>query len=191
VLGVNFYIWIAIAVTSAAVGAGAAWKVQEWRLDSAKAETKLVQSEYDQFVTKTEAAGKIAEAEKKATIAADKLREGNANAENARTTAALRSDIKRLRGERDQARAGSSIVPAAAHGAANPETACFDRPELERALRGFIDQIAAGTRILVDEGSQATIDLDSAKLWAQDLTPKPGEATDLKIPEKPLNRSTP
>ncbi len=79
--------------------------------------------------------------------------------ENKRIAAALRTDVARLRHERDAAR--GSLVPPVSADAGRPDLACFDRTGLESALREFVDEI----RGFVDEGAKATLDLDTAKRW--------------------------
>lgn len=147
-------LWIALGAFAAGAvsGGGAAWTVQGWRLDAVRAEFKG-------FVDVTRALGEAAQKESIRREAADKTKKDQANAENKRTIDSLRADVKRLR----DARAGGSFVPAAPAGSLRPELACFDRPELERAIRG-LDRTVQG---LVDEGSEATVNLDTARAWAQ------------------------
>lgn len=147
-------VWIALGAFAAGAisGGGLAWTVQGWRLDAVKAEFKG-------FVATTRAQGEAAQKLSDATKAADKKRKDQADAENKRTIDTLRADVKRLR----NARAGSSFVPAPAPGASRPELACFDRAELERAIR----DLDRGVQGLVDEGSEAAVNLDTARTWAQ------------------------
>lgn len=147
-------IWIVLGAFVAGVvtGGGVAWKLQGWRLDAVKAEFKG-------FVDTTKAIGEAAQKLSDATKAADKKRQEQANEENKRTTDTLRADIKRLR----NARASGNFVPAAATSASRPDLACFDRPELERAIR-VLDLEIQG---LVDEGSAAAVNLNTARGWAQ------------------------
>lgn len=147
-------IWIALGAFAfgAVSGGGAAWTVQGWRLDAVRAEFKG-------FVDTTRVLGEAAQKQSDATKAANQKRKDQADAENKRTLDRLRADVKRLR----DARAGGSFVPAAAAGTLRPDLACFDRPELERAIRGF----DIGIQGIVDEGSAAAVNLDTAKAWAQ------------------------
>lgn len=147
-------VWIALGafVAGALTGGGAAWTVQGWRLDAVKAEFKG-------FVDTTRAQGEAAQKLSDATKAADKKRKEHADVENKRTLDGLRADVKRLR----DARAGGGFVPAAAPGTHRPDLACFDRTELERAIRD-LDHAVQG---LVDEGSEAAVNLDTARIWAQ------------------------
>ena len=65
----------------------------------------------------------------------------------------LRADVKRLRDSRP------SFLPAPAASAPSPARACFDRPQLERALR----ELDSGVQDLVREGDEARLGLDAAK----------------------------
>lgn len=115
--------------------------------------------QFSTFKGETQRLGAQAKAEAEAKAAADKRNKDQTDAENKRVTDALLADIKRLR----NARAGGSFVPAAPASASRPDLACFDRAELERSIRAF----DTGLQGLVDEGSKATVDLNSAKVWAQ------------------------
>ena len=150
-----------IAIAAAGVGGTTAWTVQGWRLDAANARTDKVQASFDGFKAQVAAEGKVAQERANAQAAKDKLTKETADAENARVTAALRADITKLRRERDSARV--STVPAAPAGSGRPDLACFDRSGLESALRGLLGDI----RGLVDQGAAATLDLNTAKAWAQ------------------------
>ena len=68
----------------------------------------------------------------------------------------LRADVVRLRN------ASASVLPAAPTGAGDPQRACFDRAQLDDALRRF----AGGAAELVGEGAAAVEGLDSLKDWA-------------------------
>ena len=63
----------------------------------------------------------------------------------------------------DQLRKAPSggFVPAAPAGAPSPDRACFDRSQLDGALRNF----AADTAGLIAEGDRAIIGLDASKNW--------------------------
>lgn len=141
-----------------------------WATDAGIAEgKKRMQPKIDaleKFKADTIAAGKKAEQEKQAKEAADKKRKEQADAENKAAVAALSADVVRMRRERDAAR--RSIVPQAPAGSKCPDgQACFDRAELEREIRGRLDEVRAELRKLVDEGSAVTIDLNTARRWAQ------------------------
>jgi hypothetical protein len=112
-------------------------------------------------------AGQLALAENakraNAVIALDNMkRKERADEESDRRTGIHNGVVAGLRRELDQRNAGGSALPPVSADAKSPGDATFDRAELERALR---DRRAA-IRRLVDEGSQAVIDLDVAKLWA-------------------------
>lgn len=151
---------LAISAVLVGIGAAGAWTVQGWRLDA-------LQARYDGFVSVTKANGEAAQREADRISKADKSRKEQADAENNRTLAGLRADVKRLR----NARAGSSYLPAAAPGTDRPERIAFDRAELESAIRS-LDQEVSG---IVGQGDEARVNLDTAKRWAQD------KATGMKI----------
>ena len=114
---------------------------------------------FDEFKGQVAAEGKAAQERATAQTLADKQRKESADATHEKAVADLNARIAGLR----NARAGSSFVPAAATCPGSPERAGFDRAELERTLREF----DTGIQKLVDEGSRAIADLDSAKSWAQ------------------------
>jgi len=121
---------------------------------------EALKAEYEQFKGGVEALGLAAKKAAAEKEAADKLRKEQADAENKRSTDALLADIKRLRDQRSR----SSIVPAKPPASKCPDgQACFERAQLELALRDYRSAI----RGLVDEGSAVTVDLDSARKWAQ------------------------
>lgn len=139
--------------------------IQTGRLALAQREVATLKNEFAAFKGGVAALGEKAKADALAKQTADKERKDKADAENKRTADALRADIERLRLERD--RANRRLLPAAPSGSKCPEgQACFDRAELEREIRGRMDEVRAELRKLVDEGSAVTIDLDTAKRWA-------------------------
>lgn len=144
--------WAAIAACAVIAGlSGAVW-VQTMRLDAEKAE-------FATFKGGVEALGLAAKDAADKKKAADRKRKEDADAENKRLAANLAIALKRLRDER----AGSGFVPPAAAGSASPDRATFERAELERAIRS----LDSGVQGLVDEGSAATLSLDTAKRWAR------------------------
>lgn len=147
--------WAAIAAGVVILALGTALKVQTSRLETVK-------QEYATFKGGVAALGEQAKAAAAKQALHDLKNRERTDDENARRIAAFRTAIAQLRDERDRAR--SSIVPPNPAGSKCPDgQACFDRAELERALRAF----RAGSRGLTDEGSEVTIDLDSAKAWAK------------------------
>ena len=143
---------LAGALACTAAGAAGAWTVQGWRLDAAKAK-------HATFGAQVKAAGEAAAQAAKIQESNDKQRKEQSDAENKRTLDSLHADIKRLR----DARAGSGFVPAVPAGAGRSDLACFDRAELERTVRTLDTRLQR----IVDQGSAATVNLDSAKFWAQ------------------------
>ena len=132
-------------------GGSAAWTVQGWRLDA-------VQSRFDGFVAVVKAQGEAAVKLKLAQEKQDKLNKEQTDAETKFTLDRLRADNKRLR----DARASSGFVPGAASTAGSLDRACFDRAQLESAIR-VLDSEVSG---LVEQGSEAVVKLDAARGWA-------------------------
>ena len=142
------YIGVALLVA----GLGAAVKGQTSRLDT-------VRQEYAEFRAEVRAMGEAAQKAADTQKAADKLKKERADAYNKKVVADLNTTVKRLRDER----AGSDFLPPTPAGSRSPETAAFNRPLLERAIRDF----DKGVQGLVDEGSKAVIDLNTAKDWVK------------------------
>ena len=151
-------LWLALGsfALGLASGAGGAWTVQGWRLDAVKAE-------FDGFVTTTKAQGEIAENLAKAKEAEHKREKEIADHEYQTTIAGLAADVKRLRDDR----ARSGYVPAAPAGSRSPGLACFDRGELEQALR----RLDAGVSGLVADGDADAVGLNAARSWAAGIRP--------------------
>lgn len=149
-------VWIAAGAFALGLGLGAvgAWKVQGWRLAAVKAE-------FTGFVTTTKAEGDAAKNLAEAKAAEDKRIKENSDHDYQITLAGMLADNKRLR----DARARSSIVPAAPAGSRSPDLACFDRAELERALQRF----DAGITGLFDEGDTDAVGLNVARGWAASI----------------------
>ena len=137
-----------------------AW-IQTERLDSAKTALEAVRGEYGAFKAQVATLGRIAQDKADKQAKSDKRRKEVADANYSSTIAAMHNDLTKLRDERD--RSVSSRVPASASSAQHPDRACFNRPELEQALRGLLVEV----RGFVDEGSATIMGLDAAKAWAQ------------------------
>ena len=163
-LALNKWTWIALlmAALSASVG------IQTHRLHSSQAETAKVQGDYDQFKGGVAALGHEAEVRNAKQALADLKAKEIADEENLRTHAADRADIKRLRDDADRAR--RSPVPEAPAGSKRPDLACFDRTEFEQGYGILAQRLRDGARRIADQGTQATIDLDTAKRWALKLS---------------------
>ena len=111
------------------------------------------------FEAATVALGEAAKQRAEKIATADKLRKEHADAENNRTITNLRADVKRLRDER--ASGGGLSAPATSAG--SPDRICFDPAKFSAALRTLDEGILG----IVETGSEAVIDLDTAKQWAQ------------------------
>jgi len=94
-----------------------------------------------------------------ARILSEQQAKRKADDENKLTLTALRADNKRLRSDR----ARSNFVPPAGAEARRPNLACFDRAELESAIQLLDGRVSP----IVDQGSEAVVNLNTAKTWAQ------------------------
>ena len=151
-------LWIAAGafVLGLSSGAGGAWWVQGLRLDA-------LQAKYDGFVATTKAEGEAAKKLADAKAAEDKRKKESSDHEYEIRIAALTADVGRLR----DARARSSYVPAAPAGSRSPGLACFDRADLESALR----RLDAGVSGLIAEGDADAVGLNVARSWAGGIRP--------------------
>ena len=138
----------------AIAGAGAYANGVRW-----EAKYDKLQTSFDTFKGGVAALGEAAKKAAADKAANDAKLKAKADNENLRVVADLRLTVARLRLEADRAR--GSYVPSASAGASRPDLACFDRAALESAIR----ELVAEVRGLVDEGSAATLDLNTAKLW--------------------------
>ncbi len=145
------YKWITIGGVILLLGG--AVLVQSARLDTCKAE-------HAKFVAEVKAVGDAQNAATKIKDAENKTKMEKANAENARTKSALTIALNSVRNTRPS----GSFVPAASPGAKRPDLACYDRAEYS----GATGKLVEGLRGLADEGTAAAVDLNSAKMWAQE-----------------------
>lgn len=128
-------------------GTGGAWWVQGLRLDAVQA-----------FVATTKAQGEAAKKLADAQAAEDKRKKESSDHEYETTIASLRADVKRMRDDRARA----SFVPAAPAGSRSPGLACFDRADLEQALR----RLDVGISGLIEEGDADAVGLNAGRRWA-------------------------
>lgn len=149
------------AVTVLLIVLALAGYIETLRLERDHAYSRETKAKAELATFKAEVAvlGEQAKKAAAAKEAADKDRKEKADAEHDTTVAALNARVASLR----NARSGRSILPTTASCPERPAAACLDRAILERALR-TLDQDVQG---LVDEGSRATVDLDTAKRWAR------------------------
>lgn len=145
-------LWIAAGAFVS--GAGGAWWVQGLRLDA-------LQAKYDGFVATVKAEGEAATKLAEATAAEDKRKKESSDHEYETTITSLRADVKRMRDDR----ARSRFVPAAPAGSRNPGIACFDRAELEQAIR----RLDSGVSGLIAEGDAGAVGLNVARSWASGI----------------------
>lgn len=125
--------------------------VQELRLDS-------LQAEYDQFAATVKVQGEAAKLIADVQATKDKHAKETSDRDYQTTIANLRDDVKRMR----NARSRSDFLPATTASSGSSRLACFDRIELEQALRRLDDGVSG----LVEEGDANTIALNVAREWA-------------------------
>jgi len=156
----QLYLFGAVAISAFMLGGWVAWEFQGMRLATCKAAAEA-------FKTRVEAEGKVAKLESERQVLADRKAKEKADETNKRLHASNRAIIERLRRSNDSAR--RSVVPPTPVASSRPDLACFDRSELERTYGEVAGRFRAGVRSLVDEGTKATIDLNTAKQWAAEL----------------------
>jgi hypothetical protein len=146
--------WRTLAVLALVASIGAYGLTMRLQRDAARTELATFKEQV------AEAAQRQTEQALKRTIA-DEQRKEKADAENADTVTRLRADVERLRRERDSRSSSIGTAPAASK--CPDGQVCFDRAEFERAYRALV----ADLRAIADEGAAVTVDLDTAKKWAQ------------------------
>lgn len=151
-------VWLALGAFLFGLGSGGAgaWYLQGLRLAAVKAE-------YAGFVATSKAEGEAAKKLADAQAAEDKRKKESSDHEYQMRIASLAADNQRLR----DARARSGYVPAAPAGSRSPGLACFDRADLESALR----RLDAGISGLVGEGDADAVGLNVARSWAGGIRP--------------------
>jgi len=130
---------------------GAAAAIQTKRVENIKAE-------YAAFVSNVKLLGEQAEKKAREEEAQNRKRKEASDRENAINRSRIADLSRQLREQRSR----TGILPGASPGSASPQTACFSRPELERALQS----LDAGVSTLLAEGDAAIVDLNSVKSWA-------------------------
>jgi hypothetical protein len=120
---------------------------------------RQAEHELDDYRDQVEKQSAVSEALRAARVAHEGLLKEEADEENRMERDRLRRTIEQLRARRPS----TVFLPAPGASAGDPDLACFDRPLVERAYGTLV----RGLRELADEGSAATVDLDTAKRWAQ------------------------
>ena len=143
----SLYIYLGLGLIVLTLGI--AVKVQSSRLETCKLE-------HQAFVNEVESIGKEAKFKALQIEAENKLKKENAD-ESLRKLRIANDEFKRLRDN-----ASGRELPAPPADSRNPSLSCFDRPELERAYGELVKDL----RGIADEGTEATIGLDSVKMWA-------------------------
>lgn len=149
--------WAALALALVAAAAFGAAKMHEH--DQSRYDA--LQAQFEAFKDQTAALGREAKARTVAQEKADKEAKEKADAENSDALAALAGTIGKLR----RSGAGSRGLPATPAPAGRPDLACYDRAILSGAYGTLVEEVRGGA----DEGSKATVDLNTAKLWVRGL----------------------
>lgn len=118
----------------------------------------LAESRYETLATNVATIGAEAQRNKIAKEKEDKLKKDKADNE-LKTLRADNAEFRRLR----DSNPGSRRLPQAPANSRNPELSCFDRASLERAYGELVKEV----RGIADEGTEATLSLDTVKRWAQ------------------------
>jgi len=144
---------IIYAVVAAVILGGIGWYV--WDCEDTK-------TDYAVFKSNVELLGKKAEADRVKKEADNLKAKENADVEHAKTVADLAATVKRLRG----ANPPRSSLPSAPTTSSRPDLACFDREQYLREDGAATARLFEGARSLADEGTAATVGLNTAKTWA-------------------------
>lgn len=111
------------------------------------------------FAESVRAEGIKAQAMADARIASDRQRKEASDASYSKALIALGADLERMR----NARSSANNLPSTPADSKCPDGwACFDRPQLEQAIRRF----DAGVSGIVGEGDQIALRLETAIRWA-------------------------
>ena len=153
------------AICAALVGAGAVGASRYYA-----PRLKALQAEYDQFRGGVEALGRAAIERRQKQERADQLAKEKADRENSRAVADFKRTIDGLRLAADSSRRGELPSPPA--GSSRPDLICLDRAEYQREDGILTQRLLQGARGLADEGSKATIDLNSGKDWVSKVYPR-------------------
>ena len=146
----GFTLYIVLAALLAFGGMAVALKVQTSRLASCK-------QEFATFEAKVKAEGEAAIAEAKRITSENNARKAEYD-KKIRSLRAANADLdRRLRDS-----AGESSLPPASTVAGVTQPACFDRGQLDAAIRKF----TAGTAGIATEGQSAVDELNNAREWA-------------------------
>ena len=149
---------VLIAVFSAVFSAGAWVNGARWEI-----KYNALEASFTTFKTSVATLGERARTAAVERQLKDLKIKEKADASNARMHANSRAVIEQLRRERDSASGGGLSAPAPS--TADPGRTCFDPAGLAGALRS-LDEGLLG---IIEEGTKAVIDLDTAKAWAKEI----------------------
>jgi len=128
---------------------------------------RVCNAEHNEFVTKTESVGVVADLEGKLTNQKYEQHKKDSDHEIDLARSSLLAYADRMRD--DQKRPGRSLLPTPAPSTGNPERTDYDLAGLVTAMeryseeeRGFEREVTG----LITEGATATVELDGVKQWA-------------------------
>lgn len=124
-----------------------------------RTERDIARAEYSEFRREVAIAAQAAAEQALKKTIADEKRKEEADADNLR----LRGDLDLLTRRLRDTHSDSRFLSAATTCPSSPEEAAKYKAEYERAYRKFV----SGLRDLGDECSGETIDLNTAKVWAE------------------------
>ena len=145
---------------AAVIGFGTGWQVNGWRWES---NYQRLEAEYNKFKGGVAALGEQAKTKNAIQALNDLKLKERTDEQNRIDRAADRAAITRLRDDADRAR--RSPLPPAPAGSSRPDLLVLDRAEFERAHGEALSRLRDGARRLADEGTAATIDLNTGKMW--------------------------
>lgn len=145
-------------VAGAVFGFGAAWLIQGWRLDAAKAAFSV-------FRVQVEALGREAELRAKTAEIANRQAKEKADADYKKVKSDLATSYAAYRKLRDNANSGGGGMPEAPRVTSDTNRTCFDTTQLTRAM-GVLE---TGIPNITEQGDVARNRLIEAMNWAKDL----------------------
>jgi hypothetical protein len=121
---------------------------------------EYVKKDRAQFIAKLEAQAEAQNVKIAAQVKHDRENKEKADAENKKTTDALRATIQRLRDS-----SGSRFVPPASASAKRPDLACYGRSDLDAEIRA----ITGTSADVLGELGKAAVNMNTALKWAKEI----------------------
>lgn len=133
---------------------------------------QVCKAEHNEFVTKTESIGLVADLDGKLTNQKYEQHKKDSDHEINLARGSILAYANRMLD--NQKRPGRSILPTPTPSPGNPKETSYDLAQLVGAMERYSEEergFEGETTELVTEGSISTAELDGAKKWAQGLTP--------------------